>query len=70
MSNLFRDLLAMDHLAQKTGAGLNPRLREAIESDLRFHTRRAGPNPEVAPEDLPDEVAIFHNPQEQEKKQA
>ncbi|MEJ8560488.1 hypothetical protein QTO30_04085 [Yoonia sp. GPGPB17] len=70
MSNIFKDLLAMDQLAQKTGAGLNPRLREAIEADLHFHTRRAGPDPEVAPEDLPEEVSVFPKAPEKTKKQA
>jgi hypothetical protein len=56
MSRIFADLLAMDALAQRTGAGLNPRLRAAIEAQSRFPSKVSGPIPDIAPEDLPEGV--------------
>ncbi|MDX8350408.1 hypothetical protein SLH49_20660 [Cognatiyoonia sp. IB215446] len=59
MSRALIDLLAMDAFAQRTGVGLNPRLRAAIEADIRFPAKRAGPIPEIAPDDLPEDIALF-----------
>lgn len=70
MSRNLIDLLAMDAFAQRTGVGLNPRLRAAIEADVRFPAKRAGPIPEVAPEDLPEEIAAFPQSDAGERKQA
>lgn len=70
MSRCLLDLLAMDRLAQRTGVGLNPRLRAAITADLRFPTKTAGPIPDVAPQDLPEDVALFPHQRTKERKQA
>lgn len=70
MSRLTIDLLAMDRLAQKTGAQLKPGLRAALEADLRFHTKMAGPIPDIAPEDLPRDVAPFPPRSPNKRKQA
>lgn len=43
MSNPLQNLFALDVIARKTGAGLRPELRAAIEADLRFSPKRAGP---------------------------
>ena len=47
MSNVMHTLLAADAMAAKlgVGCGLNPRLRPAIEQDLRMPARSAGPLP-------------------------
>ena len=47
MSNVMDTLLAADAMAAKlgVGCGLNPRLRAAIEQDLRMPARSAGPLP-------------------------
>ena len=70
MSKTLRDLLAADQLAQRTGAGLNPRLKEAIEASLRFDSVSAGPIPIIAPEDLPEDVVAFPAANNALKKQA
>lgn len=58
MSRSLADLLAADGLAQKFGCGLNPKLREAIETSLRFPAVAAGPAPAPIPveAELPDGV--------------
>ncbi|MEM6595549.1 MAG: hypothetical protein AAF672_12240 [Pseudomonadota bacterium] len=58
MTNPLQNLLALDRLAQKTGAGLRPELRRAIEADLSFSPKRAGPPQKSfgAAEALPDGV--------------
>lgn len=58
MSSPLQNLLAVDVLAQKTGCGLRPELRKAIEADLRFSPERAGPPQRKlgSGEDLPDSV--------------
>ncbi len=43
MSRALVDLLATDALARRFGIALNPRLRAAIEADLRFPAHAAGP---------------------------
>ena len=48
LSQIMRDLLAMDSLARRYGCGLNPRLRVAVEADLRFPARAASPQPSAA----------------------
>ncbi|WP_372577669.1 hypothetical protein [Ruegeria hyattellae] len=40
------DLLTTDRLARQFGVALNPRLRDAMEADLRFPARAASPRPE------------------------
>lgn len=61
MSQIFSDLLAMDRLAQSLGCGgLNPRLRDALEAQSRFNSRRAGPPSQIADDEpLPDGVTRF-----------
>ncbi|MDX8354796.1 hypothetical protein [Cognatiyoonia sp. IB215182] len=70
MSRSLIDLLAMDAFAQRTGVGLNPRLRTAIEADVRFPAKRAGPIPEIAPDDLPEDIAVFRKCDVAERKKA
>jgi len=48
MSQILRNLLSMGAHARDYGCGLNPRLRNAIEADLRFPSRAAGPRPTEA----------------------
>ncbi|CUH53852.1 hypothetical protein [Shimia marina] len=43
MSHLFATLLATDDLAQRTGCGLKPELRSAMEASLRFPAKAASP---------------------------
>ena len=43
MNKLSIDLLAMDTLAHRFGCGLNPALRRALETDVRFPSRAASP---------------------------
>ena len=45
MSDIYRSLIAIDDLAQAHGCGLKPKLRAAIEAELRFRTVSAGPIP-------------------------
>ena len=39
MANSLADLLAMDAVASRHGCALKPKLRQAIEADLRFPAR-------------------------------
>ncbi|MEL6682064.1 MAG: hypothetical protein AAFQ09_05400 [Pseudomonadota bacterium] len=59
MSKNLIDLLAMDVFAHRTGVGLNPRLRAAIEADVQFPAKAAGPIHEIALHDVPEDVAVF-----------
>lgn len=47
MSSALHNLLAADAMARKlgVGGGLSPRLRAAIEQDIRMPVRSAGPRP-------------------------
>ncbi|MBV7407902.1 hypothetical protein [Maritimibacter sp. DP1N21-5] len=45
---ILTDLLAMDALASRYGCGINPRLKAAIETDLRFPAKAASPAPDGA----------------------
>ena len=54
MSHL-ADLLRIDAFARAHGCGLNPKLRETIEADLRWHSQAASPDVPV-PDRLPDTV--------------
>ena len=47
MSNIYLDLLAIDDLAQLHGCGLNPKLRRAIETEVRFPSKSAGQLPQA-----------------------
>ncbi|MEM7721097.1 MAG: hypothetical protein AAF376_01875 [Pseudomonadota bacterium] len=68
MSKTFNDLLAMDALAQRLGCGgLNPRLREAMEADARWPTKRAGP-PQDSKSIDPDETVTPLQVAEQPRK--
>lgn len=46
MDKTLTNLLATDALAQRFGCGLNPKLRQAIEADLRFPAKAAVPRPD------------------------
>ncbi|MEQ8429777.1 MAG: hypothetical protein RLN94_15110 [Roseovarius sp.] len=48
MDRTLTDLLAMDATARRFGCGLNPRLRAAIEADLRYPSRAAAAPPRPA----------------------
>ena len=54
----FTDLLCMDAFARTRGCGLHPKLREAIEVDLRWHSKAASPVVPV-PDPLPDNVILL-----------
>jgi len=58
MTGTLADLLGMDANARRFGCGMNPRLRAAIETELRFPARAAGPAPraEDTADPLPDNV--------------
>ncbi len=43
MNSTFENLLAADLLARKTGGGLKPALRLAMEASLRFPAKAASP---------------------------
>jgi len=53
---LIQNLLAMDTHAKKLGMGLHPKLKEALEAELRFPARSSGPaqaaseTPDITPE--------------------
>ncbi|MEM9319596.1 MAG: hypothetical protein AAGA70_11405 [Pseudomonadota bacterium] len=48
----FHNLLAMDEHASKLGMGLHPKLRAALEAEIRFSARSSGPA-----QKLPDGIA-------------
>ncbi|GAA6147353.1 hypothetical protein NBRC116586_04150 [Pseudooceanicola nitratireducens] len=54
MSDLFKTLLATDSLAQTHGVALHPRLRAAMQADLRFPARAASPTLALTPAHLDD----------------
>lgn len=56
--NTLLSLLAIDDVAQRTGSGLNPALRAAIEAQARFPSRAASPFPQdpIDPTSLPEGV--------------
>lgn len=58
MDRTLIDLLAMDATAQRFGGGLNPKLRAALEADLRYPSRAAvtPPRPEDMADPLPANV--------------
>lgn len=70
MKQFFSHLLAVDSVARVAGVGLNPRLREAIEAELRFPAKSSGPVHAVEANELPDDVSRLPVPTEQERKQA
>lgn len=71
MSRAFNDLLAMDALAQRVGCrGLNPRLREAMEADARWPTKRAGPFQACEMADLPQTVTPLQVAEQPRKRPA
>ncbi|MEL7213144.1 MAG: hypothetical protein AAGK92_10810 [Pseudomonadota bacterium] len=45
MSKTLTDLRGMDELSSRYGCGLNPKLKAAIEADLRFPAKAAAPLP-------------------------
>ena len=70
MSKTLLNLLALDEIAQRTGSGLHPRLRAAIEADLAFNAVTAGPIAEVDQDDLPENVALFPTSLSKQRKKA
>ena len=46
MSQTLTDLLAIDRIASRHGCGLNPKLKQAIETDLRVPAAAASPMPD------------------------
>jgi len=74
MTRYLINLLATDQLTRRIGAGgLNPRLRAALEADLRFPARAASPQPTVplADADLPESIQrLVPRPADREQKQA
>jgi len=73
MSSTLSDLLAMDGLASKHGCALNPRLKQAIEADLRFPAKAASPQLQhpLPTEAFPDNVMPLATPgRKQQRKQA
>ncbi|MEL6919870.1 MAG: hypothetical protein AAFO77_02440 [Pseudomonadota bacterium] len=46
--NILNDLLNMDVVARTHGCGLHPRLRQAIDADLRWPVKAASPRAAVA----------------------
>ena len=43
MNNLFATMLAGSEQAEAYGVALNPKLKQALEAELRFPTKSAGP---------------------------
>ena len=72
MDQTLTDLLAMDATAQRFGCGLNPRLRAALEADLRYPSRAAvaPPRPADMAGPLPANVTRLadHAPERERKK--
>lgn len=62
MNDLLKSLLAADRQSRAFGTGLNPRLRAAIEADLRFPARAAAPRLQtpISAEDMADNVTPLH----------
>ncbi|MEM6656899.1 MAG: hypothetical protein AAF496_08365 [Pseudomonadota bacterium] len=58
MTKSLADLLAMDAVASRYGCALKPKLRQAIETDLRFPAHAASPrsDQDLSEHDLPDNV--------------
>lgn len=59
MTDDLRLLLSMDDVARRFGCALNPRLRTALEQDLRWPSRVAGSAPRLDGTTLPDNVVRF-----------
>lgn len=61
MTKSLADLLAMDAVASRHGCALKPKLRQAIEADLRFPSHAASPRPEtpVDESNLPENVCTL-----------
>ena len=70
MCKTLYDLLAIDEVAQRTGSGLHPRLRTAIEADLSFNAVTAGPITQVNRNKLPENVTLFPASLSKQRKQA
>lgn len=62
MNSLMTSLIATDDLSRLFGSGLHPRLRAAIEADLRFPAHAAAPCPidPIATADLPANTVQLH----------
>ncbi len=72
MVKIFRDMLAVDRLAQNAGCGLKPELRAAMEASLRFPAVAASPMSKegVDPSNLPENVVSLEAAVQVERKQA
>jgi hypothetical protein len=58
MKQTLINLLATDDLARPFGCALNPRLKQALEADLRFPAKAASPQPRspIDPADFAENV--------------
>ncbi|MES0863475.1 hypothetical protein ABLN87_14065 [Ruegeria sp. SCPT10] len=58
MANSLADLLAMDAIASRHGCALKPKLRQAIEADLRFpgHVSTTQSDQPIDQNNLPENV--------------
>ena len=60
MSDLLKSLFAADQVAQNFGVGLNPKLRDAIQAELRYPSKSAGPDHTIEDSaELPENVVRF-----------
>ncbi len=73
MTKSLTDLLAMDTVASRYGCALKPKLRQAIEADIRFPVHAASPRPVEAVDqnNLPENVhGLFGLANKAERKSA
>lgn len=56
MDAFLKNLLSLDATATAFGCGLNPALKAAIETDLRFLAKATVPNAQRLPDNLPENV--------------
>lgn len=71
MDQSLKTLLAMDDMAARHGCGLNPKLRAALEADLRFPAKAASPCPaDTDPETLRARGVHVLQPQADERERS
>ena len=73
MTKSLADLLAMDAVASRHGCALKPKLRAAIEADLRFPAHATAPRPEteLTVDELPENVlSLSAHSRNSERKRA
>ncbi|MFP7675191.1 hypothetical protein ACG74X_17725 [Marivita sp. S0852] len=64
MSDIYRNLIAIDDVAQRYGCGLKAGLRAAMEAEVRFPTKSAGSIPKLPGDaELGENVTRFAAPE-------